>query len=271
MFLSRYDQFKFWVMSFDLTNAPTIFMDLMNHVFSLCWTNMSLSSLTTSWCILRHLKSTPFTWPKFWRLSCEHCLYAKFSKCSFWLGRISFLGHMVSSEGISVDPSMVQAVINWSKLTNIVEVRSFLGLAGYYWCFIEGFSWIAAPLTQLTKKRFFFNWDSEYEESFLELKCWLTTTHLLILLNNIGFLQVYCDESCVCFGCVLIQHGRVVAYGFRQLKPYKDNYVAQDLKLVTIIFVLKIWHYYLYGQTFEIYMNYKSLKYLFSHKELNMR
>ena len=111
----------------------------------------------------------------------EHQLYAKFSKCEFWLKEIGFLGHVISAEGIAVDPSRVQSVTEWLAPTSVGEIRSFLGLAGYYWRFIENFSKIAKPMTELLKKDTKFKWTEDCEASFQELKKRLTTAPVLIL------------------------------------------------------------------------------------------
>ena len=105
----------------------------------------------------------------------QHKLYAKFSKCEFWLEKVAFLGHVVSAGGISVDPEKIQAIIDWKAPTSVTEIRSFLGLAGYYRKFVEGFSSIAKPMTQLLKKDKKFEWTQKCEDSFQELKKRLTT------------------------------------------------------------------------------------------------
>ena len=111
----------------------------------------------------------------------EHKLYAKFSKCEFWQREVKFLGHVISGVGVSVDPSKVQAVTEWQQPTSVTEVRSFLGLAGYYRRFMEGFSRIAGPLTALTKKNKPFVWDEKCEEAFGERKTRLTSAPVLII------------------------------------------------------------------------------------------
>ena len=113
----------------------------------------------------------------------EHQLYAKFSKCEFWLKEVGFLGHVISGEGIAVDPSKVEAVTEWKAPTSVGEIRSFLGLAGYYRRFIENFSKIAKPMTELLKKDTKFNWTEECEASFQKLKKRLVTAPVLILPN----------------------------------------------------------------------------------------
>jgi hypothetical protein len=145
----------------------------------------------------------------------NHRLYAKFSKCEFWLKEVGFLGHILSEEGIAVDPSKVTAVLNWKTPAIVTEVHSFLGLAGYYRCFIEGFSKIAKPMTKLLKKNQKFVWTDECENSFQELKTRLTTTPVLVLPDIHKSFDIYCDASRCGIGCVLMQEGKVVACASR--------------------------------------------------------
>ncbi|RVW14025.1 Transposon Ty3-I Gag-Pol polyprotein [Vitis vinifera] len=175
-FRTRYGHYEFLVMPFGLTNAPAAFMDLMNRTLR------------------------------------DKQLYAKLKKCEFWLDRISFLGHVVSNDGISVDPGKLPRVEN--RL-------------------------VSAPI--------------------------------LTIPSGSGGFVVYSDASHQGLGCVLMQHGRVVAYASRQLKPYEMNYPTHDLELAAVGFALKIWRHFLFGETCEIFTDHKSLKYLFSQKELNMR
>ncbi|XP_020972935.1 uncharacterized protein LOC110269450 [Arachis ipaensis] len=125
----------------------------------------------------------------------ERKLYAKLSKCEFWKEEVKFLGHVVSKGGIAVDPSKVEAVMEWERPTMVTEVRSFLGLAGYYRRFIEEFSRIALPMTKLTRKEVPFVWTSKCEESFQNLKQKLTSAPVLILPKPHESFEVYCDAS----------------------------------------------------------------------------
>jgi len=124
-----------------------------------------------------------------------HELYAKFSKCEFWLTKISFLGHILSEDGVAVDPAKVEAVTKWKQPTMVTEVRSFLGLAGYYRRFIEGFSKIARPMTELTKKDKKFVWTEACEKSFQELKRRLTSAPVLTVPDKHKDFVVFCDAS----------------------------------------------------------------------------
>ena len=177
----------------------------------------------------------------------------------------------MSSEGISVDPSKVEAVENWPRPKNVSEVRSFLGLARYYRRFVEGFSKIASPLTQLTRKDVKFKWTDSCEGSFQELKKRLTSALVLSIPTGGGGFVIYSDASKNGLGCVLMQNGKVIAYASRQLKEYEKNYPTHDLELAAVVFALKIWRHYLYGERCEIFTDHKSLKYFFTQKELNMR
>ncbi|RVW88871.1 Transposon Tf2-8 polyprotein [Vitis vinifera] len=183
-------------------------------------------------------------------------LYAKLKKCEFWLDRISFLGHVVSNDGISVDPGKVDAVANWRRPSTVTEIRSFLGLAGYYRRFIEGFSKIALPLTKLTQKGVKFEWSDDCECSFQELKNRLVSAPILTIPSGSGGFVVYSDASHQGLGCVLMQHGRVVAYASRQLKPYERNYPTHDLELAAVVFALKIWRHFLLRRWIELLKDY---------------
>ena len=201
----------------------------------------------------------------------EKKLYAKLKKCEFWLDSVAFLGHVISKDGISVDPKKVEAVVEWTRPNNVTEICSFLGLAGYYRRFVEGFSHLAIPLTHLTQKGVKFEWSEECKQSFQELKRRLVSAPILTIPDGSGGLIIYSDASKKGLGCVLMQHGRVVAYASRQLKPYEQNYPTHDMELVAVVFALKIWRPYLYGVQCEIFTDHKSLKYIFTQKELNMR
>jgi hypothetical protein len=145
----------------------------------------------------------------------EHQLYAKFSKCDFWLKEVSFLRHIITDGGIAIDPSKVRDVLNRSPPKNVPEIRSCLELVGYYRRFIEGFSKIVKPLTTLLEKDKEFKWDEKCQASFAELKKRLNTAHVLIMPDIHKGFDVYCDASRQGLGCVLMQEGKVVAYASR--------------------------------------------------------
>ena len=161
--------------------------------------------------------------------------------------------------------------MSWERSKSVLEIHSFLGLAGYYRRFIEDFFRIAAPMTRLTRKEVKFDWDDRCEDEFQELKRRLTSASVLIVPDRGQGYIVYYDASRVGLECVLMQSGRVVAYGSRQLKNNEQNYPTHDMELTAVVFALNIWRQYLYGEEFEVYSDHKSLKYIFTQRDLNMR
>ena len=270
-FSTRYGLYEYLVMSFGLTNAPAYFMYLMNSVFMpeldkfvVVFIDDILIYSKNKEDHAKHLRIV------LQRLR-DHQLYAKFSKCEFWLGSVKFLGHTISSEGIAVDPSKVQEVMDWKPPSSVHQIRSFLGLAGYYRRFIPDFSRIAKPMTELLKNGVKFVWDEKCEKSFHTLREQLTTAPVLAQPDNTKSFDVYCDASGTGLGCVLMQDNRVIAYASRALRPHEQNYPTHDLELAAVIHALKIWRHYLMGTHCNIYTDHKSLKYIFTQADLNMR
>nr|GEV04172.1 putative reverse transcriptase domain-containing protein [Tanacetum cinerariifolium] len=235
-FRRRYKHFEFTVMPFGLTNAPAVFMDLMNRVCRpyldkfvilfiddiLIYSNSKEEHEVHLKLILALLK--------------KEKLFGKFSKCEFWLQEVHFLGHVVNSEGIRVDPNKIEAVKNWKPPKTPTKIRSFLGLAGYYRRFIASFLKIAKPLTLLTQKNKKFEWGDEQENAFQTLKDMLCDAPILALPEGAD-----------------------------------DNYTTLDLDLGAVVFALKMWRHYLYERKSVIYTDHKSLQHIFDQKELNMR
>ncbi|GJT56984.1 reverse transcriptase domain-containing protein [Tanacetum coccineum] len=158
-------------------------------------------------------------------------LYAKFSKCEFWLREVQFLGHVINGDGIHVDSSKIEVVKNWKAPRTPTEVRSFLGLVGYYRRFIKNFYKIAKSLTILTQKCKTFDWGEEQELAFQTLKDKLCNAPILALPDGPEDFVVYCDASGLGLGCVLMQRSKVIAYASRQLKIHEKNYTTHDLEL----------------------------------------
>ncbi|WVZ80833.1 hypothetical protein U9M48_028280 [Paspalum notatum var. saurae] len=270
-FITRFGLYEYTVMSFGLTNAPAYFMNLMNKVFMEYLDKFVVVFIDD---ILIYSK-TEEEHEEHLRLVLqklrEHKLYAKLSKCEFWLDQVPFLEHIVSKGGIMVDPSKISSVMDWKVPEVVKEVRGFLGLAGYYRRFIESFSRIAKPMTSLLEKGVPFIWTKERQAAFDELKKTLTTAPVLTLPDLTKSFTVYCDASKEGLGCVLMQEGKVIAYASRQLRKHEVNYPTHDLELAAIMHALKIWRHYLFGNRCEIYTAHKSLKYIFTQNELNMR
>jgi hypothetical protein len=268
-FSTRYGLYEFTVMSFGLTNALAYFMNLINKVFMvykfvvvfiddiLIYSKSDSDHEEHLRLVLQKLR--------------DNQLYAKFSKCEFWIGEVPFLGHIICNGGISVDPAKVKEIMEWSVPTTVTEVRSFLGLAGYYRRFIEGFSKIAKHMTSLLEKGREFKWDEKCQDSFDQLKKRLMSPPVLVMPDLQKGFEIYCDAYGQGLGCVLMQEGHVIAYASRQLQKHELNYPTHDLELAAVVHALKIWRYYIMGTKCQVYTDHKSLKYIFTQKDINLR
>nr|GFB06617.1 hypothetical protein [Tanacetum cinerariifolium] len=181
------------------------------------------------------------------------------------------LRYVIDSDGVHVDPAKVEGIQNWSAPTTPTEVRQFLGLAGYYRRFIEGFLLISKPLSKLTQKNKKYVWCMEEEEAFQTLKQKLCSAPILALPEGTENFIVYGDALLKGFGAVLMQIEKVIAYASRQLKKHEENYTTHDLELGAVVFALRHWRHYLYGTKCTVYTDHKSLQYILDQKELNMR
>ncbi|GJU67178.1 putative reverse transcriptase domain-containing protein [Tanacetum coccineum] len=270
-FRTRYGHYEFQVMPFGLTNAPAVFMDLMNRVckpyldkFVIVFIDDILIYSKNKQEHEEHLKIIL-------ELLKKEELYAKFSKCEFWIPKVQFLGHVIDNKGIHVDPAKIESVKDWASPKTPTEIRQFLGLVGYYRRFIEGFSKIAKPMTKLTQKKVKFEWGDKQEAAFQLLKQKLCSAPILALPEGSEDFIVYCDASIKGLGAVLMQREKVISYASRQLKIHEKNYTTHDLELGAVVFALKIWRHYLYGTKCTVFTDHKSLQHILNQKELNMR
>jgi hypothetical protein len=220
-FSTRYRLYEYLVMSFGLTNAPAYFMYLMNSVFMPELDKFVVVFINNILIYSKNLEDHARHLHIILQRLREHHLYAKFSKCEFWLDTVKFLGHTISSDGTSVDPSKVQEVMDWKPPTSVHQIHSFLGLVGYYRRFIPDFSKIAKPMTKLLKKGVKFSWNEKCEVAFHTLRAHLTTAPVLAQPDNSKPFDVYCDASGIGFGCVLMQNNRVIAYASQVLRTHE--------------------------------------------------
>ncbi|GJZ35764.1 putative nucleotidyltransferase, ribonuclease H [Tanacetum coccineum] len=270
-FRTRYGHYEFQVMPFGLTNAPVVFMDLINRVCKPYLDKFVIMFIDDILIYSHNEKEHEEHLKIILELLKKEELYAKFSKCEFWISTVKFLGHVINSSGIHVDPTKIEAVKNWASPTTPSEIHQFLGLVGYYRRFIEGFSKIAKPMTELTQKNHKFNWGEEKETAFQLLKQKLCVAPILALPEGSDDFVVYCDASIKGLGDVLMQRMKVIAYASRQLKVHEKNYTTHDLELGAVVFALKIWRRYLYGTKCVVFTDHKSLQHILNQKELNMR
>ncbi|GJS30878.1 putative reverse transcriptase domain-containing protein [Tanacetum coccineum] len=185
--------------------------------------------------------------------------------------KVQFLGHVIDSKGIHVDPTKLESIKDWASPKSPTEIRQFLGLPGYYHRFIEGFSKIAKSMTKLTQKNVKFDWGEKEEAAFQLIKQKLCSAPILALPKGSENFVVYCDTSHKGLGVVLMQNEKVIAYASRQLKIHEKNYTTHDLELGAVVFALKMWRHYLYGTRCTVFTDHKSLQHILDQKELNMR
>ncbi|GJS36295.1 putative reverse transcriptase domain-containing protein [Tanacetum coccineum] len=239
VFKTRYRHYEFQVMPFGLTNAPVVFMDLMNHVCKPYLDKFMIVIIDDILIYSCNKEENANHLRIILELLKKEKLYAKFSKCDFWIRIVQFLGHLIDSQGLHVDPAKIEA--------------------------------IAKSLTELTQKNKKYIWGENQESAFQLLKQKLCEAPILALPEGNDDFVVYCDASHQGLGAVLMQREKVIAYASRQLKPNEENYTTHDLELGAVVFALKIWRHYLYGTKCTVFTDHKSLQHILDQKELNMR
>nr|GEU30475.1 reverse transcriptase domain-containing protein [Tanacetum cinerariifolium] len=240
-FQTQYGHYEFQVMPFGLTNAPAVFMDLMNQVCKPYLDKFIIIFIDDILIYSKDEKEHEEHLKAILELLKEEKLYAKFSKCDFWILKVQFLGHVIDSRGIHVDPTKIESIKDWASSMTPTEIRQFLGLAGYYRRFIEGFSKIAKSMMKLTQKGIKFDWGEKEENAFQIIKQKLCSALILALPEGIKDFVVYYDAS------------------------------HKGLELGSVVFALKIWRHYLYGTKCIVFTDHKSLRHILDQKDLNMR
>ncbi|GJZ15501.1 putative reverse transcriptase domain-containing protein [Tanacetum coccineum] len=223
----RYGHYEFQVMSFGLTNAPAVFMDLMNRVCKPYLDKFVIVFIDDILIYSKSKKEHEEHLRQILKLLKKEELYAKFSKCEFWISRVQFLGHVIDCQGIHVYPAKIESIKDWASPKTPTKIRQFLGLAGYYRRFIEGFSKIA-------QKGVKFDWGDKQEATFQLLKQKLCSAPILALPEGSEDFIAYCDASKKGLGAVLMQREKVISYASRQLKIHEKNYTTHDLELGTV-------------------------------------
>jgi hypothetical protein len=238
-FITKYGLYEFMVMSFGLMNAPAYFMYLMNSVFMDYLDKFIVVFIDDILKYSQNEKEHEEHLRKVLQRLRDCQLYAKLSKCEFWISEVLFLGHIINWEGLAIDPKKVTTILDWKAPKDVRGIKSFIGMSSYYRRFIEGFSKIAKQMTALLAKKVEFKWTLACQKSFETLKEKLTTTPVLILPDVHKPFSVYCDASYTGLGCVLMQEGRVMAYSSRQWKIHEKNYPTHDLELAAVVHTLK--------------------------------
>ncbi|WVZ70642.1 hypothetical protein U9M48_019290 [Paspalum notatum var. saurae] len=270
-FKTKFGLYEWLVMPFGLTNAPSTFMRLMNEVlrpfiglFVVVYFDDILIYSKTMDEHLDHLSAV------FDALRTAH-LFANMEKCIFCTQRVSFLGYVVTPQGIEVDSSKIAAIQEWPTPTTVTQIRSFLGLAGFYRRFVRDFSSIAAPLHELTKKDVPFAWSDSQEVAFSTLKDKLTHAPLLQLPDFNKVFELECDTSGIGLGAVLLQEGKPVAYFSEKLSGASLKYSTYDKELYALVRTLHTWQHYLWHREFIIHSDHEALKHIRTQTNLNRR
>ncbi|WVZ57191.1 hypothetical protein U9M48_007605 [Paspalum notatum var. saurae] len=270
-FKTKFGLYEWLVMPFGLTNAPSTFMRLMNEVlrtfigkFVVVYFDDILIYSKSMNEYLEHLRVV------FSALR-DVRLFGNLEKCTFCTDRISFLGYVVTAQGIEVDEAKVEAIWGWPVPKAITQLRSFLGLAGFYRRFVKDFSTIAAPLNELTKKGVLFSWVPKQENAFNKLKDKLTQAPLLQLPNFNKTFEFECDASGIGMGGVLLQEGKPVAYFSEKFNGPILNYSTYDKELYALVRSFETWQHYLWPKEFVIHSDHESLKHIRSQGKLNRR
>ncbi|WVZ97710.1 hypothetical protein U9M48_043224 [Paspalum notatum var. saurae] len=270
-FKTKFGLYEWLVMPFGLTNAPSTFMRLMNEVlrpfiglFVVVYFDDILIYSKSMDEHLEHLSAV------FDTLRAAH-LFANMEKCIFCTQRVSFLGYVVTTHGIEVDSSKIAAIQEWPTPTTVTQLRSFLGLAGFYRRFVRDFSSIAAPLHELTKKDVPFAWSDSQEVAFHTLKDKLTHAPLLQLPDFNKVFELECDASGIGLGAVLLQEGKPVAYFSEKLSGASLKYSTYDKELYALVRTLHTWQHYLWHREFIIHSDHEALKHICTQTNLNRR
>ncbi|GJY57649.1 putative reverse transcriptase domain-containing protein [Tanacetum coccineum] len=238
VFRTHYGHYKVQVMPFGLTNALAVFMNLMNRVCKPYLDRFVIVFIDDILIYFKSIKEHEGYLKLILKLLKEEELYANFSKCEFWLSKVQFLGHVLDSKGIHVDPATIESIKDWASPKTPIEIRQFLEKA---------------------------------EVAFQLLKQKLCSAQILALSEGSENFVVYCDASHKGLGAVLMQKDKVIAYASRQLKVHEKNYTTHDLELNAVVFALMMWRHYLYGMKCVVFTDHKSLQHILDQKELKMR
>jgi hypothetical protein len=270
-FRTSYGHYEFVVVPFGLTNAPATFMCLMNNVLNKF---LDIFVLVFVDDILIYSKNRDVHEEHLillLQVLREHQLYAKFSKCEFFQKQVHYLGHVISKEGVTVDPNKIRSIMEWPTPNDVSDTKSFMVLVGYYRRFIKLFSKNGCPITALQKKEVKFTWTSECEERFQALKYLLTHAPVLKIADPNNYFLVYTNACKEGLEGLCMQEGRVICYESKKLNEHEINYVTHDLELSTILHALKMWRHYLLGRRFVLMTDHNGLRHLFDQPKLNAR
>jgi hypothetical protein len=275
-FRTRYGHYEFNVMPFGLTNAPASFQSLMNDIFRDMLDECVVIYLDDILIYSKTVEEHKEHVRRVLKRLQEHQLFAKASKCSFFVDTIEYLGFIVGPDGVKPNPDLISALERFPRPHTLKELQSFLGLANYYRKFVDSFSKIAAPLTnamQNTSNSRPVIWNPGMEEAFEHLKVALATAPCLHLPDPEGEFEVTTDasENASAVGAVLTQNGHPVAFESRKLDKHQVNYPVHDKEMYAIMYALEKWRPFLLGNHFKVFTDHRSLVHFKSQPNLNQR
>ncbi|GJP50730.1 hypothetical protein CLOM_g9899, partial [Closterium sp. NIES-68] len=274
-FRTRYGSYEYLVMPFGLTNAPATFQAEMNHILRPLLDECVVVYLDDILIYSRDMKQHVEHLRRVFEILRRERFYVKLSKSEFALEKVQFLGHMVSAQGVHVDPKKVEAVRIWKTPENVKELQQFLGFANYYNRFVPQYAKLAAPLTNLLKKNTPYKWETKHQEAVEQLKQALTSARVLILPDPERDYVIEADASDQAVGAVLMQDQgnglQPIAYLSKKLHGAELNYPIHDKEALAIIIAFKAWRCYLEGRRTTVYTDHCSLKYLKTQPNLSRR
>ncbi|CAI7881847.1 unnamed protein product [Closterium sp. NIES-53] len=274
-FRTRYGSYEYLVMPFGLTNAPATFQAEMNHILRLLLDECVVVYLDDILIYSRDMKQHIKHLRRVFEILQREKFYVKLSKSEFALKKVQFLGHMVSAQGVHVDPKKIEAVRTWKTPENVKELQQFLGFANYYNRFVPQYAKIATPLTNLLKKNTPFKWEDVHQQAMEQLKTALTSAPVLILPDPEKDYVIEADASDQAVGALLMQDQgkglQPIAYLSKKSHGAELNYPIHDKEALAIITAFKTWRCYLEGRKTTVYTDHYSLKYLKTQPTLSRR
>ena len=267
--VTRYGAYEFLVMPFGLTNAPATFCTLMNTIFRPYLDQFVVVYLDDIVVYSQTLEEHLEHLREVFEALRENKLYVKREKCSFAQEDVMFLGHKIKDGKLMMEESKVRAIQEWQPPTTVPQLRSFLGLVNYYRRFIKSYSARATPLTNLLKKVKSWEWTSECQASFEDLKRAVSEDPLLTLPDHTKMFEVHTDASDFAIGGVLMQEGHPVAFESRKLNETERRYTVQEKEMTAIIHCLRVWRHYLLGSHFVVMTDNVATSYFQTQKKLS--
>ncbi|GJP33280.1 hypothetical protein CLOM_g17827, partial [Closterium sp. NIES-68] len=274
-FRTRYGSYEYLVMPFGLTNASATFQFEMNHILRPLLDECVVVYLDDILIYSSDMKQHVEHLRRVFEILRREQFYVKLSKSNFALEKVQFLEHLVSAQGVHVDPKKIEAVRTWKTPENVKELQLFLGFANYYNRFVPQYAKLAAPLTNLLKKNTPYKWEPKHQEAMEQLKQALTSTPVLILPDSESDYVIEAGASDQAVGAVLMQDQgnglQPIAYFSKKLHGAELNYPIHDKEALAIVIAFKAWRCYLEGRKTTVYIDHCSLKYLKTQPNLSRR